>query len=78
MGLLEANHRRVKNLSPFGIWLFIIGRVLAAFGLGIVAMAAFPAIALPAAFPLIAVGVVLLLVALKLYSKPVPPSEDQR
>jgi uncharacterized membrane protein YfcA len=73
MGILKANHRRVKNLSPFGIWLFIVGRVLAAFGLGILVGAYRPAI-LPAAIPLIAIGVILLAIALKAYSRPEYPS----
>ena len=65
MNPLESNARRVRNLSPLGIWLFIIGRVFVAAGLGILAMAYFPVIAFPAALPLIVVGIVLLLVALK-------------
>jgi hypothetical protein len=65
MNPLESNARRVRNLSPVGIWLFIIGRVLVAAGIGILAMAYFSSIAFPAALPLIVVGVILLLVALK-------------
>ena len=63
MKLLEANARRVQNLSPIGIWLFIIGRVLAAFGLGILAMAYFPSYAFPAGVPLVLAGVIALAVA---------------
>ncbi len=63
MKLLESNARRVQNLSPFGIWLFIFGRVLAAFGLGILAMAYFPAFAFPAGLPLVVAGVIALVVA---------------
>ena len=65
MNLLEANARRVKNLSPIGIWLFIVGRVVAAFGLGILTMAYYPKIAFPAALPLVGAGMIILLVAFK-------------
>jgi hypothetical protein len=60
MKLLDSNARRVQQLSPIGIWLFIIGRVLAAFGLGILAMAYFPSFAFPAGVPLVVVGVLAL------------------
>jgi hypothetical protein len=65
MNPLESNTRRVRNLTPVGIWLFIIGRVLVAVGIGILAMAYFPSIAFPAALPLIVLGIVILLIALK-------------
>jgi len=65
MNPLESNAQRVRNLSPVGIWLFIIGRILVAAGIGILAMAYFPSIAFPAALPLIGVGMILLLIALK-------------
>ena len=63
MNFLDANQRRVKNLTPWGIWLFIVGRVTVALGLGILAMAYFPQVAFPAALPLIGVGLVMLVVA---------------
>jgi hypothetical protein len=69
MSLLEENQRRVRNLSPKEIWLFIVGRVLLALGLGILAMAYFPSIAFPAALPLIGVGVVFLMIAFKGYGR---------
>ena len=65
MNPLESNAQRVKNLSPTGIWLFIIARVFVAGGLGILAMAYYPGIAFPVALPLIGVGTILFLVALK-------------
>jgi len=41
MSLLDSNSRRVKDLSPIGISFFIVGRVLVALGIGILAMAFF-------------------------------------
>jgi hypothetical protein len=75
MNLLESNARRVRRLSPMGIWLFIVGRVLAAFGLGILVMAYFPRVAFPAALPLIGAGLVLLVIALRslVRGEDVPP-----
>ena len=63
MSILEANQRKVRSLGPAGIWLFIVGRVLAAFGLGILAMSYFPAVAFPVAIPVIVIGVALLAIA---------------
>jgi hypothetical protein len=42
--LLEENRRRVQNLSAGGIWLFIVGRVLVAFGSGILATLYLPSL----------------------------------
>ena len=61
--MLESNRSRVQGLTGLEIWLFIIGRVLVAFGSGVLAMAYFPSIASPVAWPAIVVGVVILLVA---------------
>jgi hypothetical protein len=61
--VLAWNQRKVRQLTPTEIWLFIIGRVLAAFGLGIVAVERFPDLFRPLGWPAIIVGVLLLLVA---------------
>jgi hypothetical protein len=71
---LEANARKVKNLSPLGIWLFIVGRVLTAFGLGTLAMIYAPAFASRIAWPLVGVGTVLFAVALIGFTRPEKPS----
>jgi hypothetical protein len=42
MDVLKSNQSRVQNLSPLEIWGFIVGRALAAFGLGILAAQYFP------------------------------------
>jgi glucan phosphoethanolaminetransferase (alkaline phosphatase superfamily) len=63
MAMLETNRTRVKNLTGLEIWLFIIGRVLVAFGLGVLAMIYFPSIASGFAWPSILVGMGVLVVA---------------
>ncbi len=42
--MLDSNAVRVKNLTGMEIWLFIIARVLAGFGLGVLGMRYFPQI----------------------------------
>ncbi len=61
--MLERNRRRVQNLTGLEIWFFIVGRVLLAFGLGVLAMAYAPALASMAVWPAIAAGVILLVLA---------------
>ena len=61
--MLEGNRRRVQNLTGLEIWFFILGRVLVAFGLGVLAMAYVPAIAYVAVWPAMAAGVILLVLA---------------
>jgi uncharacterized protein (DUF983 family) len=62
--MLEENRKRVQNLSAGGIWLFIIGRVLVAFGLGITATLYLPRVfGMPVAIPVIVAGLILLLIA---------------
>jgi len=64
--------RRVKNLTSWEIWAFIAGRVLAAFGLGILAVQYFPQASLPLGLPTLIAGIVLLAFAAKgLMRKPV-------
>jgi hypothetical protein len=43
--MLERNRSRVQNLTGLEVWFFILGRVLLAFGLGVLAMAYVPAFA---------------------------------
>ncbi|HEX6533450.1 MAG TPA: hypothetical protein VF041_02565 [Gemmatimonadaceae bacterium] len=61
--MLAWNQRKVRQLGPGEIWLFIIGRVLAAFGLGVLATRNFPDLIGPLGLPAAVVGVVLLFVA---------------
>jgi hypothetical protein len=69
--MLESNRSRVNRLTGLEIWLFIIGRVLVAFGIGVLAMAYFPSVASPVARPAVVIGVVILLVAARgLFRRP--------
>ena len=61
--MLENNRRRVQNLTGLEIWLFIIGRVLAGIGVGIIAMVYFPSVAAKFGWPLIVVGLIVMLAA---------------
>ena len=75
MRILDWNRRKVQNLSPFELWLFIVGRVLVGFGVGILAMAYFPRIAYPASIPVVVVGFVLLVIAFKGFARKSPPPQ---
>lgn len=61
--MLEENRNRVRNLTGSEIWLFIIGRSLMAFGVGVMAMTYFPDAAAPLAWPTIVIGLLLFLAA---------------
>ena len=63
--MLEANRNRVRNLSGIEIWLFIVGRVLAGFGLGILAMVYFPRIFVNLGAPIVIIGIITFLFASK-------------
>ncbi len=65
MKLLNWNHKKVQNLTPWEIWMFIAGRVLMSFGLGVLAMQFFPEPASWLAIPTIVLGLVLLIFAAK-------------
>lgn len=66
--MLGINHRKVQQLSPLGIWLFILGRVIAAFGLGVIVVTYWPSLGF-LGWPAVVVGMVLLLAAFKGYAK---------
>jgi hypothetical protein len=74
--MLESNRNRVQNLTGLEIWLFIIGRVLVAFGIGILVMVYFPSVASMLAWPAILVGIVIYLIASRglFRKKPQPPT----
>lgn len=63
MNLLKSNHSRVQNLTPREIWAFVVGRVLAAFGLGILAMQYLPQWASRIGIPCVIVGMILFVLA---------------
>jgi hypothetical protein len=61
--ILNWNSGKVKNLTETEIWLFIIGRAFAAFGLGVLSVRYYPQIAEPLGLPAIVIGLLLLVVA---------------
>jgi len=61
--MLEDNRSRVQNLTGLEIWLFIIGRVLVGFGLGVVSVLYLPQVFAKVGFPAIILGLVVLIAA---------------
>ncbi len=57
--MLNWNARKVQNLTGTEIWLFILGRVLIAFAIGVLTAQYFPRLAALIAVPLLIVGVIL-------------------
>jgi hypothetical protein len=69
--MLNWNVGKVKSLTGAEIWLFIIGRVFVAFGMGVLCVRYFPQIAEPLGFPAVGAGILLLAVAAKgLFRRP--------
>jgi Ca2+/Na+ antiporter len=58
--MLNWNAKKVQNLTGIEIWLFILGRVLVAFAVGILVTRFFPQLATTIALPASVIGVVLL------------------
>jgi hypothetical protein len=65
MGLLNWNHQKVQNLSPWEIWGFIAGRAFVSFGLGVLAMQYCPQIVSSLGVPTLVIGIFLLIFAAK-------------
>lgn len=65
MGLLKWNQKKVQNLRPIEIWMFIAGRVLVGFGLGALVIQIFPNWANLLTLPPLILGIILLLLASK-------------
>jgi hypothetical protein len=73
--LLEANRHRVQRLTGREVWMFIVARVLIAFGLGVLAAIYAPSVAVLAAWPAIGVGLVFFALAARgLLRKPANPA----
>jgi len=75
MNLFERNAQYVKNLSPTGIYLFVLGRVLLAFGGGSLLAVYFPNLSFRLAWPFIGLGLLLLVVAFLGFTQP-PKSQS--
>jgi hypothetical protein len=65
MSLLEWNRKKVQNLSASEIWIFILGRALMSFGVGVVAMQYWPTKVAWSGIPAIVVGLALFVIAAK-------------
>lgn len=63
--MLNWNAKKVRNLTGTEIWLFILGRALMAFAIGIFAEQYFPQLATPVALPALVLGSILFAVAAK-------------
>ncbi len=75
MSLLKNNHRRFQNLTPLEIWGFIVGRVLVAFGVGILAMQYFPQYAVWLSLPCVVVGALLFVLSTRGLARKAPTSD---
>jgi len=65
MSLLKWNQKKVQNLTPLEIWMFIVGRVLMSFGVGVVAMQYWADKVAWSGYPTIVVGLAILAFAAK-------------
>jgi len=65
MSLLKWNQRKVQNLTPLEIWMFIVGRVLIGFGVGVVAMQYWPDKVAWSGYPTLVVGLAIFVFAAK-------------
>jgi hypothetical protein len=74
--MLKWNATKVKKLTATEIWLFIIGRVLMAFGLGVLAVQYFPQVAGTLGIPALVLGLVLFIVAARGLARPTSESDD--
>jgi hypothetical protein len=61
--MLNWNAKKIQNLTGFEIWLFILGRVLVAFAIGVLVTQYFPRVATIIALPALAIGLVLFAIA---------------
>jgi hypothetical protein len=66
--MLAWNQRKVRQLTPAEIWLFIAGRVFASLGVGILLVSYVPSTAV-AGWPALGLGAVLLFLASKGFAR---------
>lgn len=65
MSLLRWNQKKVQNLTPLEIWMFILGRGFMSFGVGVVAMQYWPGKVSWLGLPTITLGSILFILAAK-------------
>jgi hypothetical protein len=63
--MLDWNAKKVQNLTSTEIWLFILGRVLVAFAVGVYVNRYYPLLSKTIAFPAFVIGMVLFAIASK-------------
>jgi hypothetical protein len=73
MRFLNWNHKKVQNLTPYEIWMFIAGRVFMSFGLGVLAMQYYPQVTSRAGIPTLVLGALLLAIAAKGFARKSEP-----
>ena len=74
--MLAWNQRKLRQLSPVEIWLFIVGRVLIGFGIGVLAVRLWPDVVGGLGWPAVAAGFACLLVAAKGFPRQEMPPES--
>jgi hypothetical protein len=65
MNVFRWNAAKVQQLTPLELWLFIVGRVLAGFGVGVLAMQYWPQVFAHVGLPAALTGVLCIAIALK-------------
>jgi hypothetical protein len=63
--MLKWNQKKVQNLTPWEIWMFVAGRVFFSYGVGVLAMRYYPDAVAWSGLPTIVIGFVLLVLAAK-------------
>ena len=63
--MLKWNQKKVQNLTPWEIWMFVAGRVFFSYGVGVLAMRYYPDAVAWSGLPTIVIGLVLLALAAK-------------
>src|SRR4051812_4215914 len=76
--VLAWNQRKVRQLTPGEIWLFIVGRGLAVFGLGALTTRYVPALAGTPGVVIVALGVAVLHMAGKGFARRAPDEQPPR
>jgi hypothetical protein len=74
MSLLTWNQRKVRNLMPLGIWMFILGRAFMNFGVGVLAMQYFPGAVERLGFPIIIIGLFVFILGANGLMRKSPPA----
>jgi hypothetical protein len=74
MSLLKWNQEKVQKLTPLEIWMFIVGRVLTSFGVGVVAMQYWADKVAWSGYPAIVVGLAIFAFAAKGLMRKAPNS----